>query len=123
MLIIVAADGEVTENEIKVMAALVVALPCLDRINQQNIAEHLEHFALIRKTMSADRVASIAVSVLGESLYPAAYAAVVEAAVADGILEDAELAFLDQLKEAFKLEPFTFQAIEYSAKTRYQVPD
>lgn len=123
MWLMLLSDGEASAKEFDLIMTMIYVLPILRRYNTQEMQDQINRFQVLEKSMGLPAVGAACIGKISKANYPGAYAAVVEVAVADGVLEDREMEMLDQLKGAFKLEAFTFQAIEYSARIRYQVPE
>ena len=121
MVLVSAAEGQMTDAEITTMTRLVSTLPVFDGFDRSRIDELGQACAeLLRRDDGLD----VAIDMIGEAL-PAklretAYALACDVAAADGSATQNELRLLEMLRYRLDVERLTAAAIERGAQARHR---
>lgn len=116
-----AADRTMNDEELSRIGALVQTLPIFAGFNSDSLPHVAAKCAeMLNDDDGLDIVLGIVKSSLPEAYADTAYALVVEIAVADLIIEQEELRFLQIVRDALNVDKMTAAAIELSAKVRHR---
>ena len=121
MVSMAAADGAISENELRELGAILRTLPVfegfdIDRLD--TIAGHCSD--ILDQPDGIDRIIANVRDAVPEKLHETAYALAVEVASADIRATQPELRYLQMLRDELGLDRLTSGAIEHSARVRYR---
>ncbi|OUR78815.1 hypothetical protein A9Q83_06345 [Alphaproteobacteria bacterium 46_93_T64] len=120
MVIVSAADGDMTDREFKTIGDIVKTLPVFSEYNEEHLlADAKSGMELLG---GADELSSIATkikAVLPKKLHDTAYALACDIAVCDGQLSQEELRMLEILRHGLDVDRLSAAAIERGAATRF----
>lgn len=121
MVTVSVADRAMTDIELEAIGHLVDKAPVFEGFDRKDLPAVATRTAeLLRGTDGIDQILAAAKAALPERLLETAYALVVEVAAADTVAEQEELRFLEEMRDAFNLDPLVTAAIERSARVRYR---
>jgi tellurite resistance protein len=121
MVLIAAAEGEMTDAEVEMMTRLVRTLPVFRNFDTDRI--HLlgrECVELLRQSDGLDVAADLIAGALPESLRETAYALACDVTAADGAASQNELRLLEMLRYRLQLDPLVSAAIERGTRARFR---
>lgn len=98
MLAIVAADGDISEEETSDFVARVTRMKLFRDINHSKFCDITDKLFKILRKDGPDALASRGAAVLSPALKPTAFAVAADMIFADGSVEDAEKALLEKLQ-------------------------
>ncbi len=120
MVIVSAADREMTDAELHAIGAEVQRLPVFRDYDAGNLAHAAgDCAALLQDEEGLDTVLGIVKGVLPERLRETAYALACDIAVADGKLSQEELRVLQMIRNRLALDRLHTAAIERAARARH----
>ncbi len=120
MVIVSAADGRMTDAELKTIGEIVQKFPIFNDFSADRLMPVAEECgAILTEEGGLDAVLGLIKESIPDKLRETAYAAAVEVAVADEKLEQEELRLLELLRDALNIERLYAGAIERSARARH----
>ena len=120
MVIVSAADGRMTDAELKTIGEIVHKFPIFNNFSADRLVAVAEECgAILPEEGGLDAVLGLIKESIPEKLRETAYAVAVEVAVADEKLEQEELRLLELLRDALSIERLYAGAIERSARARH----
>ncbi|MFC3126828.1 tellurite resistance TerB family protein [Pseudoroseomonas globiformis] len=121
MVLMSAADQQMSDAELGMMSRLVRELPVFDGFQLHEIELVTEScLTLLAAPDGLDRACALLREVLPERLRETAYLLACEVAAADGEATQEELQFLQDFRIGLDLDRLIAGAIERAAKARYQ---
>ena len=121
MVLIAAAEGEMTDSELGMMGRLVSSLPVFKDFEKDSLPEIGRHVALLlQKTRGIDELVGEIKGALDKPLRETAYLLACDVAAADGVAGEEELEILEDIKDWLELDKLTTAAIEHAAAARYR---
>jgi tellurite resistance protein len=122
MVLVSAAEGRMTDEELAMMAGLVQGLPVFRDFDPDRIQLIGRECA---ELLNDENGLDIAVDLIADALPPAlreiAYLLACDVAAADGEASQDELRMLQLLRQRLELDPLVTAAIERAARIRYRV--
>lgn len=119
MVIAASSDAKVSDRELEIISRLVSRAPVFDNFDRSGLGEVAAHaIDLIKDSSNLEGVMKMVLEGLPERLHDTAYALAVEVATVDLHLEQAELRFLEMIRDGLNLDNLTAAAIETSARAR-----
>jgi tellurite resistance protein len=120
MVIVSAADGRMTDAELKTIGEIVQKFPIFNDFSADRLVPVAEECgAILTEEGGLDAVLGLIKESIPDKLRETAYAVAVEVAVADEKLEQEELRLLELLRDALSIERLYAGAIERSARARH----
>ena len=121
MVLVSAAEGQISDAELAMMGSLVRSLPVFKDFETDRIlAVGRECAELLNKEDGLDLAADLIAAALPPSLRETAYALACDLACADGKPAQHTLRLLEVLRQRLHLEPLVTAAIERAAQARYR---
>ena len=121
MSVMAAADGAVSDRELRVIADLVRHLPVFTGVTAEELVRSSQDAgALLADDEGLDRLVDEACAILPDPLRQTAYALAVEVAATDLRATQEELHLLEFLRDRLNLDPLLAAAIEASARVRFR---
>ncbi|MCI0752434.1 tellurite resistance TerB family protein [Teichococcus vastitatis] len=122
MVLMSAADQQMSDAELGMMSRLVQELPVFDGFQLREIETVTEScLTLLGQSDGLDRACSLLREVLPPRLRETAYLLACEVAAADGEATQEELQFLQDFRIGLDIDRLIAGAIERAAKARYQI--
>lgn len=122
MVLMSAADRQMSDAELKMMSRLVQELPVFDGFLAQEIETVTEScLQLLGQNDGLDRACGLIRDALPPRLRETAYLLACEVAAADGDATQEELRFLQDFRIGMDIDRLIAGAIERAAKARYQI--
>ncbi|ONG52036.1 hypothetical protein BKE38_15155 [Pseudoroseomonas deserti] len=122
MVLMSAADRQMSDAELGVMSRLVQELPVFADFHPQEIERVTEScLSLLEQSDGLDRACALIREALPPRLRETAYLLACEVAAADGDATQEELRFLQDFRIGMDLDRLIAGAIERAAKARYQI--
>lgn len=120
MVLVSAADREMTDSELQTIGDIVRHLPVFSDYDQAKLAETSRDCAvLLNNEDGLDRVLDVILASLPEKLRETAYALACDVAAADGAVSQEELRLLEMLRHSLPVGRLPAAAIERGTKARY----
>ena len=121
MAVMAAADGTISEQELKRIADLVRRLPAFASVTADELVRSSsEAAAMLQADDGLDMLIDEACAVLDEKMRETAYALVVEIAATDLEATQEELRLLELLRDRLSVDMLMAAAIEASARVRHR---
>ena len=121
MVLVSAAEGQISDAELAMMGSLVRSLPVFKDFETDRIlAVGRECAELLNKEDGLDLAADLIAAALPPSLRETAYALACDLACADGRPAQHTLRLLEVLRQRLHLDPLVTTAIERAAQARYR---
>jgi tellurite resistance protein len=121
MITTAAADRQISDRELDLIAQIVRHLPVFMGYELDNLAKAAERCGdLLSNEEGLDEMLELIAAALPKKLHETAYALAVEVAAADLKVPDEEIRLLELLRDALNLDKLVTAAIERSAKARHQ---
>ena len=122
MVLMSAADRQMSDAELGVMSRLVQELPVFADFHPQEIERVTEScLSLLEQNDGLDRACALIREALPPRLRETAYLLACEVAAADGDATQEELRFLQDFRIGMDIDRLIAGAIERAAKARYQI--
>jgi len=122
MVLVSAADGRMSDAELRTIGEVVNYLPIFDDYEPDKLPIVAGDCAEILDDKDGlDRVLEVIVGLLPEYLRETAYAIGCDVAAADGAVKPEELRLLEMLRDTLKIERLAAVAIERGARARHMV--
>lgn len=120
MVLVSAADREMTDAEMKTIGEIVSHLPVFADYDLEHLPKEAQACAeLLNGDDGLERVLSEIVAALPEKLKETAYAVALDVAAADGKASQEELRLLEMLRQRLPVGRLPAAAIERGARARY----
>ena len=120
MVVVSAADGDMTDRELLTIVELVRTLPVFRDFDQQQLTKTSEACAkVLGETDGLDRVIALITKALPPRLRETAYAVACDVAAADLDPHQEVLRLLEILRNELGLDRLTAAAIERGSRSRY----
>ncbi|HJM91100.1 MAG: tellurite resistance TerB family protein [Alphaproteobacteria bacterium] len=120
MVLVSAADNDMTDRELKRIGDLVQNLPVFDDFDTDELVPLAEECAAkLGQPGGLDQVLDLIVASLPAKLSETAYALACEIAAADLHVEQEELRLLQQLRDSLQLDRLIAAAIERGVRARH----
>jgi tellurite resistance protein len=120
MVLVSAADSDMTDPELKTIGEIVSHLPVFADYDPKNLTKDAQACAeLLGEDDGLEKVFSKIVSGLPEKLKETAYAVALDVAAADGAASQEELRLLEMLRYRLAVGRLPAAAIERGARARY----
>lgn len=121
MVLIAAAEGEMTDSELGMIGRLVSTLPVFKDFQTDSIPEIGRHVALLlQKARGVEELVAELQQALDKPLRETAYLLACDVAAADGVAGQEELQVLENLRDWLDLDSLVAAAIERAAAARYR---
>src|SRR5215469_17517281 len=122
MVIIAAADGSMSEKELKIIGELTKSLPSFSGFDHSRLLGVCQECAqILQEPDGADAVVGLIDEGLPDVLHETAYWVALEVALADRRIALEEIRMLDVLRRRLEIDKLTAAAIERGARAKYQV--
>ena len=122
MVLIAAAEGEMTDAELDMIGRQVRYLPVFRDFDHQQLTEVGRDCAdLLRRDDGLDIASGMIAEALPQPLRETAYAVACDVAAADGALADAELEVLALLRRRLNVDRLVAAAIERASYARHAI--
>lgn len=122
MVIMSAADGSMSEKELKLIGELTRSLPSFSGFDHSRLLATCQDCAQILKEPDGiDAVIGLIDEGLPDVLHETAYWVALEVALADRRIALEEVRMLDVLRRRLEIDKLTAAAIERGARAKYQV--
>ncbi|MAL78506.1 MAG: hypothetical protein CMN55_05250 [Sneathiella sp.] len=120
MVIVSAADREMTDRELFTIGEIVRTLPVFKGYDEEHLpADASACVDMLNGDQRLDEIIAKIRAVLPKKLYDTAYALACDVAVSDGQLSQEELRILEMLRHGFDVDRLTAAAIERGTAVRY----
>jgi tellurite resistance protein len=122
MVLVSAAEGQISDAELQMMGRLVQSLPVFKDFETDRIlAVGRECAELLNREDGLDIALDLIARALPQPLRETAYALACDVAAADGRASQDELRMLEMLRQRLHLDPLVTTAIERGAQARYRI--
>jgi tellurite resistance protein len=122
MVIMSAADGSMSEKELKIISELSKTLPSFHGFDHSRLLSICQECAqILQEPDGIDAVLGLVKEGLPDVLRETAYWVALEVALADRRIALEEVRMLDSLRRTFSLDKLVASAIERGARAKYQV--
>lgn len=122
MVIVSAADGVMSDREMRAIGEIIKTLPVFRSFEEHHLlAVAQECAAMLREPDALDSVLGLVAEALPANLRETAYAIAIDVALTDSRIMLEELRVLDLLRRALGVDRLVAAAIERGARARYQV--
>tara|TARA_R110002072_G_scaffold132777_5_gene273012 strand:- start:140 stop:550 length:411 start_codon:yes stop_codon:yes gene_type:complete len=120
MVIVSAADREMTDRELFTIGEIVRTLPVFQGYDEEHLpADASACVDMLNGDQRLDEIIAKIRAVLPKKIYDTAYALACDVAVSDGQLSQEELRILEMLRHGFDVDRLTAAAIERGTAVRY----
>ncbi len=120
MVLVSAADSEMTDNELFTIGEIVRTLPVFRDYDSEHLPKAAEDCAeILGQEDGLDALMSLIVEALPEKLCETAYALACDVAAADGKVRQEELRLLEYIRRYLSVGRLAAAAIERGARARY----
>lgn len=121
MVVVSAADRDMTARELSRIGTVVRSLPVFEDFDEDTLVDVARQCQkIVQADNGLDVIMDTIRDALPEKLYDTAYAIAVEVAAADLHVEQEELRVLQILRNRLRLDPLTVAAIERAARARHR---
>jgi tellurite resistance protein len=121
MVLMAAAEGEMTDKELGMIGRLVSTLPVFHDFDREAIPEIGRHVALLlQKARGIDELVNEIKDALDKPLRETAYLLACDVAAADGTAGQEELEVLQSIRDWLELDSLAAAAIEHAAAARFR---
>jgi tellurite resistance protein len=122
MVVVSAADGSMSESELRIIGELTKGLPAFKSFDHSRLLAICQECAqILQEPDGADAVLGLVKDGLPEVLHETAYWVALEVALADRRIALEELRVLDAIRRLLDIDKLTAAAIERGARAKYQV--
>jgi len=122
MVVVAAADGVISDKELKTIGDLSKHLPAFrDFDHSRLLATAQDCGAILQEPEGLDAVMGLAKAALPEHLRETAYWLALEVALADSRVMLEEIRVIEAIRRALGLDKLVASALERGARARYQV--
>lgn len=120
MVIVSAADREMTDRELFTIGEIVRTLPIFSGYDEEHLpADAAACVDMLNGDDALEQIVAKIRAVLPKKIHDTAYALACDVAVSDGQLSQEELRVLEILRHGFNVDRLTAAAIERGAAVRY----
>lgn len=124
MVIMSAADSDMTDKELFVIGDLVRTMPVFEGFDPEQLPSVAEACAeILAQDNGVETVLGLIADSLPDRLCETAYALACDIAAADGVVQQEELRLLEMMRHRLKVGRLPAAAIERGARARYQRAD
>lgn len=121
MVVVSAADRDMTQRELSRIGTVVRSLPVFDDFDENKLLDVAQKCQqIVQAEDGLNAIMNTIRDALPEKLYDTAYAVAVEIAAADPRVQPEELRILQILRNRLRLDPLTVAAIERAARARHR---
>lgn len=121
MVLMSAADSEMTDSELYSIGEIVRTLPAFEGFDPDQLPKAAEDCAeILGQENGLETVITLVRDTLPQRLRETAYAVACDIAATDGIVGPEESRLLEMLRHGLEIERLVAAAIERGAKARYQ---
>lgn len=121
MVIMSAADSEMTDRELFIIGDIVKTLPAFENFDPERLPEVAANCAeILGQENGIDTVIDLVADSLPENLRATAYALACDVAAADGVVKQEELRLLEMIRHRLNVDRLRAAAIETGANACYQ---
>lgn len=122
MVLVSASDAEMTDSELRTIGEVITHFPIFKDFESERLFTVAEECAaILGEDGGLDAVLGLIQQGLDEKLHETAYAAAVEVAAADEVINQEELRVLEMLRHRLGIERLYAGAIERSARARHMI--
>ncbi len=122
MVIVSAADGSMSEKELKLIGELTRVLPAFQGFDHSRLLAICQECAqILQEPDGAEAVMGLIDEGLPDVLHETAYWIALEVALADRRIALEEIRILEALRRRLEIDKLTAAAIERGARAKYQV--
>jgi tellurite resistance protein len=122
MVVVSAADGAMSEKELRIIGELSKSLPAFIGFDHSRLLAVCQDCAqILKEPDGADAVLGLIDEGLPDILHETAYWVALEVALADRRIALEEIRVLDMLRRRLDIDKLTAAAIERGARAKYQV--
>jgi len=122
MVVVAAADGVISDKELKTIGDLSKNLPAFrDFDHSRLLATAQDCGAILQENEGLEAVMGLAKAALPEHLRETAYWLALEVALSDSRVMLEEIRVIEAIRRALNLDKLTAAALERGARARYQV--
>ncbi|MEJ0041635.1 MAG: tellurite resistance TerB family protein [Rhizomicrobium sp.] len=122
MVIVSAADGSMSEKELKIIGELTKILPAFQGFDHNRLLGVCQECAqILQEPDGADAIMGLIDEGLPDVLHETAYWVALEVALADRRIALEEVRILDALRRRLEIDKLVAAAIERGARAKYQV--
>jgi tellurite resistance protein len=122
MVLISAADGSMSESELRIIGELTKSLPVFKDFDHARLLAICQECAqILQEPDGADALLGLVDDGLPDVLHETAYWVALEVALADRRIALEELRVLDAIRRLLEIDKLTAAAIERGARAKYQV--
>ncbi|MDF2367424.1 tellurite resistance TerB family protein [Sneathiella sp.] len=123
MVIVSAADREMTDRELFTIGEIVRTLPVFADYEEEHLPDDAATCVdMLNGDQKLDEIVGKIRAVLPKKIYDTAYALACDVAVSDGQLSQEELRMLEMLRHGLDVDRLTAAAIERGSAVRYARP-
>eukprot|EP00998_Keelungia_sp_KM082_P001272 NODE_11508_length_463_cov_0.726190_g11485_i0.p1 GENE.NODE_11508_length_463_cov_0.726190_g11485_i0~~NODE_11508_length_463_cov_0.726190_g11485_i0.p1 ORF type:complete len:153 (-),score=7.05 NODE_11508_length_463_cov_0.726190_g11485_i0:3-413(-) len=123
MVIVSAADREMTDRELFTIGEIVRTLPVFADYEEEHLPDDAATCVdMLNGDQKLDEIIGKIRAVLPKKIYDTAYALACDVAVSDGQLSQEELRMLEMLRHGLDVDRLTAAAIERGSAVRYARP-
>ncbi len=121
MVLVSAADADMTDAELMTIGEIVRKFPVFAGFDAENLVSVAEECGelLANEVDGVQSIINMVEEALPAKLYETAYACAVEVAVADESVDEEELRVLEVIRDTLRLSRLHSGAIEWSARARH----
>lgn len=120
MVLVSASDAEMTDSELMTIGDVLTHFPIFKDFSGERLMNVVEECAaILTEPEGLDAVLGLIVEGVPDRLHETAYAAAVEVAAADEVINQEELRVLERLRHKLGIERLFAGAIERSARARH----
>lgn len=105
------SDGNVSEEEVRSFGNTICRMKLYKDMSEQQLNRHIDKATGIIKRKGLEKALDIFAEALPENLARAAFSNAVNQVLADGVVEDEEKEFINNLRRALKVSPDDAQLI------------
>ena len=121
MVMVSAADGDMTDAEMRTIGEMVQYLPVFATFKRDSLPQVATDCAdLLNNANGLDRAVAVVKGALPKRLHETAYVVACDVAAADGRVTEEEARILDILRDALAIDQLAAAAIERAARARHQ---
>lgn len=123
MVVVSAADGSMSDRELKTMGTLIKSLPVFRGFEEHRLVTVAQECGAIlqQKDEGLDTVLGLVREALPEQIRETAYWIALELALTDSRVMLEEVRVLDIIRRALKIDRLVAAALDRAARARYQV--
>ncbi|CCQ72354.1 tellurite resistance TerB family protein [Magnetospira sp. QH-2] len=120
MVLLSAADNDMTDNELRIIGDIVHSLPVFADYDTDRLTETASHCAdLLVDEDGLDKALDIVVAALPEKLRETAYALALDVAAADGEVHQEEMRMLELIRHRLDIDRLIAAALERGVRAHF----